>query len=162
MTPVRRLLILISLLAGFALSADAETLSLSKPFPATCVTDDGAAYSVDNGELKPVHGQFMIFPDGSQALRPQTAVSLDGEPGQLLRMFVWSAEPLDSVSIQVGRPGKPALTKTAGFRVQYSDGRDAWAALLGIPAWSEERDYTLTLTVRVRASAPTCCCSRSP
>lgn len=151
-SPRRLVPILFSLLAaglagGPACGLEAETLSLTKPYPATCMTDDGAVYSVDDGELKPVRGQFTIFPAGGEALRPRTAVSLDGEPGQLLRMYVWSEEPLDSVSIQVGTPGKPAVTRTTGFRVQYSDGKDAWAALLGIPAWSVEHDYTLTLTV---------------
>jgi murein DD-endopeptidase MepM/ murein hydrolase activator NlpD len=124
----------------------AETLTLTKPSAAACVTDDGAVYSIENGELKPVRGQFMIFPEGSEPLHPRAAVSLDGEPGQLLHMYVWSVEPLDSVSIDVGPPGKTALTKTTGFRVQNANGLDVWAALLGIPAWGKAQEYTLTLS----------------
>jgi murein DD-endopeptidase MepM/ murein hydrolase activator NlpD len=124
----------------------AETLELTRPEPATCVTDNGAVFSVENGELKPVRGQFMIFPNGGRELRPRTAVSLDGEPGQLLHMYVWSGERLDSLSVQVGPPGRSPLTRTTGFRVQAENGIELWAALLGIPAWSAEREYTLTLS----------------
>jgi murein DD-endopeptidase MepM/ murein hydrolase activator NlpD len=102
-------------------------------------------FSVDNGALLPVRGQFMIFPPGGQELHPRTGVSLDGEPGQLLRMYVWSPEPLDSLSVQIGSPGKSPLTKVAGFRAESANGTDMWVALLGIPSWSTPRDYTLTL-----------------
>jgi murein DD-endopeptidase MepM/ murein hydrolase activator NlpD len=123
----------------------AETLALTQPALASCVTDEGALFSVENGELKPVRGQFMIFPPGGQALRPRAAVSLDGEPGQLLHMYTWSGEHLDSLSIQIGIPGKSSLTRTTGFRVQSDNGIELWAALLGIPALGAEREYTLTL-----------------
>ena len=153
MTPLRRactvLFILLALPALRPPGAGADTLELTTPAAATCVTNDGAVYSLENGELKPVRGQFTIFPPGSQALRPRTAVSLDGAPGQLLRMYVWSGEPLDSVSIQVGAPGgpsRPPLTRSSGFRLQTWNGIELWVALVGIPAWGAEHDYTLTLS----------------
>jgi murein DD-endopeptidase MepM/ murein hydrolase activator NlpD len=140
----QRLLLILLTLHGMGLRA--ETLTLTKPAPATCVTGDGAVYSVENGELKPVRGQFMIFPEGSEPLHPRTAIPHEGEPGQLLRMYVSSAEPLDSVSIEIGPPGKTPLTKTTGFRVQNVEGIDLWAALLGIPVWGGEHEYVLTLS----------------
>jgi len=123
----------------------ADTVALTSPGPAVCETDDGAVFTVENGALQPVQGQFMIFPPGAQALHPRTGISLDGEPGQLLRMYVWTAEPLDSLSVQVGSPGKSPLTKSAGFRAESYDGTDMWVALVGLPGWSTPREYTLTL-----------------
>ena len=121
-------------------------VALTSPSPATCVTDDGAFFTVVDGALRPVRGQFMIFPPGGQELHPRTAVSLDGEPGQLLRMYAWSVEPLESLSIEIGSPGKSPLSKGAGFIVESQQGTDMWMALVGLPAWSTPRDYTLTLT----------------
>lgn len=138
-------LALLIALAPLSPGLRAETLALTQPAPATCVTDEGALYSVENGELKPARGQFMIFPAGGQALRPRTVVSGGGEPGQLLRMYAWSDEPLDSFSIQIGPAGHGSLSKTAGFRVQSANGVELWAALLGIPARGTAREYTLTL-----------------
>jgi murein DD-endopeptidase MepM/ murein hydrolase activator NlpD len=146
----------LAFLAVQPLRAVAATLPLTTPVEATCVTNDGAVYSVDNGELKPVRGQFMIFPVGGRALHPRTAVSLDGAPGQLLRMYVWSGEPLDSVSVQIGhvesivstqtQQKRQPLAKTEGFRLQTWNGIELWAALIGVPAWGAEHDYTLTLS----------------
>jgi len=135
-------------LALYPSGLSAETLALTQPAPATCITDEGALFSVESGELKPLRGQFMTFPTGGQALRPRTAISLDGEPGQLLHMYAWSGEPLDSLSIQIGAPGKSLLTKTAGFRIQSENGIELWVALLGIPAWGAEHEYTLTLKAK--------------
>lgn len=138
-------LVLVSALALQPSGLYADTLALTQPAPATCITDDGAVFSVENGELNPVRGQFMVFPAGGRELHPRTAVSLDGEPGQLLHMYAWSGEHLDSLSVQIGTPGKSALTRTAGFRVQSGNGVELWAALVGIPAWGAEHEYTLTL-----------------
>ncbi len=137
-------LVLVSVLALQAPGLHADTLALTQPAPAACITDDGALYTVEGGELRPVRGQFMIFPTGGPVLHPRTAVLLDGEPGQLLHMYAWSMEHLDSVSVQIGTPGKIPLTKAAGFRVQNENGVELWAALLGIPAWGAEHEYTLT------------------
>lgn len=136
--------LLLALSVGPA-TARADTFALTSPAPATCVTDDGAVFTVENGVLQPVRGQFMIFPPGAQELHPRTGISLDGQSGQLLRMYVWSAEPLDSLSVQIGSPGKSPLTKAAGFRVESKDGTDMWVALVGVPPWSSPRDYTLKL-----------------
>jgi murein DD-endopeptidase MepM/ murein hydrolase activator NlpD len=137
--------LLLALLSGIPpLAADA--VALTSPTAATCITDDGAVFTVENGALRPVRGQFMIFPTGGQELHPRTAVSLDGEPGQLLKMFVWSAEPLDSMSIQVGTNGKSAFTKAVGFLAESRQGIELWAALVGIPPWSPPREYTLSLS----------------
>jgi len=132
-------------LLSAASAAGADIVALTSPSPATCVTDDGAVFTVENGALKPVRGQFMIFPPGGQELHPRTGISLNGEPGQLLRMYVWSAEPLDSLSVQIGTPGKNSLSRTSGFRAEVQQGTEVWVALVGIPPWTSPREYTLTL-----------------
>ena len=137
--------LLLALLPGIPPLA-ADTVSLTSPAAATCVTDYGAVYTVENGALRPVRGQFMTFPPGGQELHPRTAVSLDGEPGQLLRMFVWSAEALDSVTVQIGSDGKGAFAKAVGFRAESRKGIELWAALVAIPPWSPPHEYTLTLS----------------
>jgi murein DD-endopeptidase MepM/ murein hydrolase activator NlpD len=124
----------------------ADSVALTSPAAATCTTDDGAVFTVENGALRPIRGQFMIYPTGGQELHPRTAVSLDGEPGQLLKMFLWSAEPLDSMSVQIGANGKSLLTKAIGFRVESRQGIELWVALVGIPPWSPPREHTLTLS----------------
>jgi murein DD-endopeptidase MepM/ murein hydrolase activator NlpD len=123
-----------------------DTIALTSPSPATCVTDDGAFFSIVDGALRPVRGQFTIFPPGGQGLHLRTGVSLDGDQGQLLRMYVWSVEPLESLAVQIGAPGKSPLTTAAGFLAESQKGTDMWVALVGLPSWSTPRDYTLTLT----------------
>ena len=149
MTETRRLAAALGLLlavqAGIA-RLGADTVALTSPAAATCTTDDGAVFSVENGALRPVRGQFMIFPTGGMELHPRTAVSLDGEPGQLLKMFVWSAEPLDSMSVQIGTTGKSPFTKAVGFRAESRQGIELWMALVGIPPWNPPREYALSLT----------------
>jgi hypothetical protein len=127
-------------------AAAADMVALTSPRPAACITDDGAVFSVVDGALKPVRGQFMIFPPGGHEWHPRTAVALDGEPGQLLRMYLWSAEPLDSLSVQIGIAGKNALSRSAGFRAGTRNGTEEWVALIGIPPWTAAREYSLTLT----------------
>jgi murein DD-endopeptidase MepM/ murein hydrolase activator NlpD len=133
-------------LAVFAPLSDADTFSLTSPSPATCVTDGGAVFTVEAGALKPVRGQFMIFPPGAQALHPRTGISVEGQPGELLRMYLWSSEPLDSFTVQIGIPGKSILTKTAGFRSDVCGGTEMWAALAGLPSWGAAGEYTVTAT----------------
>jgi murein DD-endopeptidase MepM/ murein hydrolase activator NlpD len=123
----------------------ADTVALTSPVPAVCTTDDGASFSVENGALLPVRGQFMISPPGASELRPRCAVSLDGEPGRLLRMYLWSSEPLDSLSAQIGSPGKTPLAKSSGFRAESKSGTDLWVALIAVPPWSGPRESTLSL-----------------
>ncbi len=131
--------------------ASADTLTLTSPVPATCVTDDEAVFSVQDGALHPVRGQFMIFPPGAAAFRPFISETTDGQPGQLLRMYAWSAEPLDSLSVEVGQveAGKPPAAPVArarGFRLGSVKGMTVWMVLLGIPPWDEPGQYTLSLS----------------
>jgi murein DD-endopeptidase MepM/ murein hydrolase activator NlpD len=131
--------------------ASADTLTLSSPVAATCVTDDNAVFTVQEGALRPVRGQFMIFPPGGAAFRPFVSESTDGQPGQLLRMYAWSAEPLDSFTVEIeqveaGKPGRPAVARSQGFRYGSVKGMEVWMVLLGIPPWDAPGEYTLTLT----------------
>ena len=86
---------------------------------------------------RPVHD----LPAGRAGAAPAHRRSpSDGEPGQLLKMFVWSAEPLDSMSVQIGIDWKERRSqKPIGFRVRVPSRADElWAALVGIPPWSAE------------------------
>ena len=74
-------LLLVCAFWAVASRAPADTLTLTRPLVATCVTDDSAVFTVQNGELHAVSGQFMIFPPGSTAFRPRTELPSDGEPG---------------------------------------------------------------------------------
>ena len=143
---------LVALLAAAATStaASAETFALTRPAAATCVTDGNAVYSVQDGALHPVQGEFMIFPPGTAAFRPLVSEASGGNPGQLLRMYAWSDEPLDSLTAEIGvvqpdRPGKPIL-RTRGFRCGSLLGSQVWMVLVGIPPWEAPGQYTLTLS----------------
>jgi murein DD-endopeptidase MepM/ murein hydrolase activator NlpD len=143
--PAGALALLVFCLGG-APRAAADIVALTSPAPATCVTDDGAVFSVENGALRPVRGQFMISPPGGHEWHPRTGVALDGEPGQLLGMRLWSAEPLDSLTVLIGTPGKNGLSRAPGFRAEVQQGAEEWVALIGIPPWTTPQEYTLTLT----------------
>jgi len=132
-------------------SAFADTLTLTNPVAAACVTDDTAVFTVQDGALHPVRGQFMIFPPGGAAFRPFVSNSTGGQPGQLLRMYAWSAEPLDSFTVEVGqvepgKPARPAVARARGFRCGSVKGMTVWMVLLGVPPWDAPGEYTLTLT----------------
>ena len=131
--------------------AAAGTISLSRPAAATCLTGDGAVYSVQDGALRPVSGDFMIFPPGAAAFRPLVSEASEGKPGQLLRMYAWSSEPLDSLVAEIGvvhaeKAEKPLL-RARGFRYGELRGSEVWMVLVGIPPWEQPGQYTLTLTV---------------
>jgi murein DD-endopeptidase MepM/ murein hydrolase activator NlpD len=66
-------------------------------------------------------------------------------------MYAWSAEALDSLTVEIGRvePGKPPAAPVArarGFRFGSVKGMTMWMVLLGIPPWDAPGEYTLTLT----------------
>jgi len=136
--------LLTALAAAVACPAGAATLTLTRPVTATCVTSDSAVFTVQNGELKPIQGEFLIFPPGAASLRPTVDLPAEGEPGQLLKAYVWSAEPLDSVTLELGVEGKAPMGRSPGFAVTGSNG--LWAALMGIPAWQKDGSFSLELT----------------
>jgi hypothetical protein len=152
---LRALLPILAALAVAAVSAPAaaaDTLTLTSPVTATCVTDDNAEFTVEGGALHAVRGQFMIFPPGGAAFRPFVSEVQDGQPGQLLRMYAWSAEPVDSLTVEVGqvqagKPDKAPVARARGFRYGSVRGMEVWMVLLGIPPWDDAGSYTLRLTV---------------
>jgi len=131
--------------AGGQLAAD--TFDLSSPVPATCTAEPGAIYTVEKGALKPVQGVFSIFPPGQQPLSLYVNIGSSAEPGQVARLYLWSTEPLDGVSVQLAAPGKEPLSRSEGFRSSISGTTELWAALLGIPAGTVLKDRTLIVRV---------------
>ena len=119
---------------------------MTSPSSTTCVTDPQAVYSIQNGALKPVTGQFSIFSHGEQPLQPVTRIVPSAAPGQLARFYLWSTEPLSGVTGQIGTMGKNPLTRSIGFRASTSEAVEMWALLIGIPAGSAVKQFTLTVT----------------
>ncbi len=119
---------------------------LTRPEPAACLAGPQAVYSVVDGALQPVRGQFSIYPPDLQPLLARVGLSLEGTPGQLMKIFLWAGEPLDSVSAQLGTPGKPPLSTSPGFRVSTEGASEKWVVFLGIPASGVPREYTLRLS----------------
>jgi murein DD-endopeptidase MepM/ murein hydrolase activator NlpD len=61
-------------------------------------------------------------------------------------MYVWSAEPLKSLFVEIGPSGKGPLAKAAGFLAESRQGIEMWVVLVGLPAWGFPKEYTLTLS----------------
>jgi murein DD-endopeptidase MepM/ murein hydrolase activator NlpD len=135
--------------AGVRLAA--ETFGLTSPALATCIAEPGAVYAVEKGALKPVRGIFSIFPPGQQPLTVFVNMDSSAEPGQLSRLYLWSVEPLDGVSVKLGLPGKDPLSRSQAFRASTRGNIELWVSLLGIPAGSAPRIRTLTLRVAAGA-----------
>lgn len=135
--------------AGGMLSAD--TFALTSPAPAICIASADAVYSVKNGALVPVRGIYSIFPHGQQPLALETRAAVSAPPGGTVRVYLWSEEALDSVSVQLASPGKAPLARTEGFPAPTRRTTLLWVALLGLPADSVPRSRTLTLHVTAGA-----------
>jgi hypothetical protein len=142
----------------------AEVIMLSAPYPALCITSPGALYSVDQGALHPKEGLFAVAPLGEKPLDPLVIAPSEGQPGQLLRFYISSGEPLDSVALTIKGPDQRTLSSGTGFRtlhrvedadsvrsVEDADSQAAtgehWAVLLGIPAVARAKAYSLTVRV---------------
>jgi murein DD-endopeptidase MepM/ murein hydrolase activator NlpD len=110
------------------------------------MTSEGAVFTVEGGALHPVRGQFMIFPPGGQELHLRTAIPEAAAPGQLLRIYAWSDEPLVSMSVQIGSGDKSPLTNAEGFFAGSQQGTELWVALLGLPPWNSPQEHTLRLS----------------
>jgi len=136
-----------------------ETLFLQKPDPMMCITDTDAVFRVDDGALRPEKGVFSLYPPGEAPLEPRFTVPETAQPGDLVRLYVSSDQPLDSVAVEVSGPDSRALSRGAGFRFASDGGRETWAVFLGIPAAAAARGYSLSL--RVAAGPRTCLLLRS-
>jgi murein DD-endopeptidase MepM/ murein hydrolase activator NlpD len=141
--------VLILLLARAGAQLEAETFAVTRPSPALCQAQPGAVYTVENGALKPVQGVFSTFPPEQEPLTLWVNMGSSAEPGQLARFYFWSVVPLDGVAVQLGTPGKNPVSRTQGFRSSTSGSTELWTCLLGMPAGSAAKNYTLT----VRAAA---------
>jgi murein DD-endopeptidase MepM/ murein hydrolase activator NlpD len=146
MTPARRRRAAPILLLLFAAAASwGRTIALSRPFPAVCETGADAVFAVEKGALRPVSGEFSIAPDGEPRLSANVQIPGSGAPGDLLRLYLWSAEPLDAVRAEAGASGRQPFSTSTGFRVQASGVRELWAVLLAVPSLGASPG-TVTLT----------------
>jgi murein DD-endopeptidase MepM/ murein hydrolase activator NlpD len=123
-----------------------ETVALSRPSEAVCLTGPSAEYTVESGALRPERGSFAISPPGRDPLEPRLSLPAETEPGAIARVYVRSSERLTSVTAALGTPGAATLTSVAGFRLSASELPEVWAVLVGVPDSSAPRDYRLTLS----------------
>jgi murein DD-endopeptidase MepM/ murein hydrolase activator NlpD len=124
-----------------------ETLFLQKPDPMICVTDSEAIFRVEDGALRPEKGMFSFSPPGETPLTPRCMVPETAQPGELVRLYVISDQPLDSVSVEVSASDSRTLSRGAGFRFVSEGGNESWAVLLGKPAAAAARGYSLSLRI---------------
>jgi hypothetical protein len=142
------------LLSLCALPSRAGTLLLDDPSLVLCVTDPGAVYGVQEGALRPVQGLFSFFRPGERPLQTRIVAPEEGQPGDLLSIFVSSPEPLRSVSLSLEGPGNRELSRATGFPAFTEGSRVTWAVLVGVPAGAAVRGYSLWL--RVVAGSRSC------
>ena len=88
--------LILLLLAG---PACGETILLSQPRAAVCVASPDAEYALEQGELKPVRGFFAFSPPGQPPLLPAITTPAQAFPGDMVRVLVRSAEPLESLVV---------------------------------------------------------------
>ncbi len=137
-------LLILAVLAGAP--AVADTILLSDPYSAVCVTSPQAQYTVVNGGLRPVRGEFSIAAHGLVPLQPRFLGTTSAQPGQLVRMYLATAEPIEGVKAEVRGPGNRLLAHGAGFTIPR-DGEDSlWVILVGIPASASAGTYSLAVS----------------
>ncbi|HEY9595358.1 MAG TPA: hypothetical protein VHE79_12835, partial [Spirochaetia bacterium] len=127
--------------------AAADTVVLSRPVEAVCVTGPAAKFTVDKGALRPERGVFAISPPGREPLEPQVSMPTDTGPGGLARAYIRSTERLQTVTATLAATGARPVASAVGFRVETSELSETWAVLVGVPDWCVPGEYTLTLTV---------------
>ena len=136
--------LILLLLAG---PACGETILLSQPRAAVCVASPDAEYVLEQGELKPVRGFFAFSPPGEPPLQPAITTPGQAFPGDMVRVRVRSAEPLESLVVLLTDMKSRQVSRTSVFRLETGTGdaglpapaagpacEEQWAALAGIPS----------------------------
>ena len=111
--------LILLLLAG---PACGETILLSRPRAAVCVASPDAEYVLEQGELKPVRGFFAFSPPGEPPLQPAITTPGQAFPGDMVRVRVRSAEPLDSLVVLLTDMKSRQVSRTSVFRLDDGDG----------------------------------------
>jgi hypothetical protein len=126
--------------------ASADMVYLTEPTSSVCLTSPHAEYSVINGGLKPVHGEFTIAPQGMAPILPRVAGAASAQPGDLVRVYLTAAEPLDRTAIELRGAGRRLVARAAGFLVTRQGEDPLWCLFLGIPSNATPGTDELTLT----------------
>ena len=137
-----------------AASAMATVIVLDGPAVLLCEVSAGAVYTVDNGALHPSRGLFSLYPPGQAPLAPRVAAPVQTAPGSLVRLYVSSADALDSVALSLKAADGGEISRATCFRVSVEGTRETWALLLGVP--SDARLPSGTLQMRITAGARSC------
>ena len=126
--------------------AGADMVYLTQPYSSVCLTSPDAEYSVTDGSLKPVRGEFTIAPHGMAPLLPRVLDAVSAQPGDLVRIYLTAAEPLDKASIELRGTGRRIVARAAGFQVTRAGEDPLWCLFLGIPSDAAPGTDELTLT----------------
>ena len=147
----------------------AETLLQSPPPPALSEASPDAEYVLEQGELKPVRGFFAFSPPGEPPLQPAITTPGQAFPGDMVRVRVRSAEPLESLVVLLTDMKSRQVSRTSVFRLETGTGtgdaglpapaagparEEQWAALAGIPSTVAPGRYMFE--VRAGAGDRTC------
>jgi hypothetical protein len=149
-----RLFAALALLLLLGPFAAADTIQVDNPSPRICQASPEARYTLREGVLTPLQGEFSLYPPGEEPLEPRAAIPASAQPGDLVRIRVFSAEPLDAISVAVADAGGKEVSSGPGFRAREDERGQWWDLLLGIPPDAPAQEGTATL--RVTAGDRTC------
>jgi hypothetical protein len=116
-----------------ATAAMAAAIVLDGPFTLLCDASADAVYTVDNGALHPARGLFSLYPPGAAPLAPRIAAPGESAPGSVVRLYLRSADALDSVALSLKTPDGRQIARATCFRLGAEGERETWALLLGVP-----------------------------
>jgi murein DD-endopeptidase MepM/ murein hydrolase activator NlpD len=111
----------------------AETIQLTVPFPAVCVMSAGAQFTVEDGALHPVRGEFSIAPPDVAPLQPRFLPAVQAQPGEVARLYLATAEPLDEVRAEITDSRAKVVAKAVSFSVARPGGEPLVVILAAIP-----------------------------
>jgi hypothetical protein len=120
-------------------------LFLLDPTPRICSTSPLAQYSLNGGTLTPRRGSFSFHTSRETPLEPRLSIPSTAQPGELLRLRVFSPVPLDTVAVELAGPAASALSRGIGFRSRSAGQEEWWDVLLGVPPGVPVSECALSL-----------------
>ncbi len=144
---MRLALLLPILLIAAAGPVRGETVFLTDPYSSVCVVSPGAEYTVDNGALRPVRGEFSIAPHGVTPLQPRFLPPQPAEPGGVVRIYLSTPEPLDEVRAGLRDTHGRVLARAVAFPITRPGEDPLWAILAAVPADADPGAWTAEVTV---------------
>ena len=152
-SPAALLVLMILACGPSSVKAAAEAVPISDPFLAVCVVSPGAQYTVVKGALRPVRGEFSIAPRGVTPLLPRFLGAASAQPGDLVRMYFSSADPVDSVRAEIRGPGSRLLSRGRGFEIMRDAEDPVWVIIMGIPPSAVASRYDLRVFAAAGSSS---------